>query len=118
MERIEPVETPTPEQGGPMISLTRFNSDERIAINPDLIERIEEIPDTVVTMTNGNRHVISESIDEISDKIRAFRASLLIFAATMADHPSVAGSARLHVVRGAGDGDDTGSTIESGAGKP
>ena len=56
MDRIEPVVTPTLEQGGePMISLTRFSSGERIAINPDLIERIEEIPDTVVTMTNGNR---------------------------------------------------------------
>ena len=32
-----------------MISLTRFHSGERIAINPDLIERIEETPDTVVT---------------------------------------------------------------------
>jgi flagellar protein FlbD len=115
MERIEPVETPTPEQGGPMISLTRFNSDERIAINPDLIERIEEIPDTVVTMTNGNRHVISESIDEITEKIRTFRASLLTLATSMADHPSVAGTARLHVVKG---GDDTDKTYESGAGEP
>jgi flagellar protein FlbD len=118
MDRIEPVETPTPEQGGPMISLTRFNSDERIAINPDLIERIEEIPDTVVTMTNGNRHVISECIDEITEKIRTFRASLLTLAMTMADHPSVAGTVHLHVVRGARHGDDTESTFDSGAGKP
>ena len=84
-----------------MISLTRFNSGERIAINPDLIERIEETPDTVVTMTNGNRHVVGESIDEITDKVRAFRASLLTLAMQMADHPSVAGTARLHVIRGA-----------------
>ncbi|HXQ74909.1 MAG TPA: flagellar FlbD family protein [Acidimicrobiales bacterium] len=101
-----------------MISLTRFNSGERIAINPDLIERIEEIPDTVVTMANGNRHVIAESIDEITDKVRAFRASQLTFAMKMADHPSVAGTARLHVIRGAGGGDDIAGTIESKAVKP
>jgi flagellar protein FlbD len=101
-----------------MISLTRFNSGERIAINPDLIERIEEIPDTVVTMTNGNRHVIGESIDEITDKIRSFRASQLTLAMKMADHPSVAGIGRLHVIRGARGGDDIASTIESKAVKP
>jgi len=90
-----------------MISLTRFHSGERIAINPDLIERIEENPDTVVTMTNGNRHVIGESIDEITDKIRSFRASLLTLAMNMANHPSIAGTARLHVIRGAHDGGDS-----------
>jgi flagellar protein FlbD len=101
-----------------MISLTRFNSGERIAINPDLIERIEEIPDTVVTMANGNRHVIGESIDEITDKVRAFRASQLALAMTMADHPSLAATARLRVVRGAGGAAETSGTIESKAVQP
>ncbi len=101
-----------------MISLTRFHSGERIAINPDLIERIEQNPDTVVTMTNGNRHVIEENIDEITDKIRVFRASLLALAAQMADHPAVAGTARLRVIHGEQAGTDTGNTFESGALEP
>jgi flagellar protein FlbD len=83
-----------------MISLTRFHSGERIAINPDLIERIEETPDTVVAMTNGNRYVVEEPIDEIAEKVRVFRASLLILAIQMSDHPAIAETARLHVVRG------------------
>ena len=57
-------------------------------------------------MTNGNRYVIAESIDEITDRIRVFRASLLSLAAHMGDHPSVAGTARLRVVRGPADGAD------------
>jgi flagellar protein FlbD len=103
-----------------MISLTRFHSGERIAINPDLIERIEENPDTVVTMTNGNRYVLGESIDEITDKIRSFRASLLALAVHMTDHPSgQAGPARLRVVRGATENTDSSSTsFESGALEP
>lgn len=100
-----------------MISLTRFHSGERIAINPDLIERIEENPDTVVTMTNGNRHVMGESIDEITEKVRAFRASLLALAIQMAEHPAIAGTARLRVVRGP-DGADTVRTFESGVVEP
>ena len=84
-----------------------------------MIERIEEIPDTVVTMTNGNRHVIGESIDEITEKVRTFRASLLYLAMKMADHPSVDGTARLHVSSGVhSDGRDSAGTIESEAVKP
>jgi flagellar protein FlbD len=101
-----------------MISLTRFHSGERIAINPDLIERIEENPDTVVTMTNGNRYVIGESIDEITEKVRVFRASLLARAMQMADHPTVASSARLRVIRGAAEGHDSAETFDSGAVEP
>jgi len=106
-----------------MISLRRFHSGERLAVNPDLIERIEETPDTVVHMTNGNRYVVDEGIDEISEKVRIFRASLLILATQMADHPSISRTARLRVVRGGPEGDGVGSaprsgTYESGAVEP
>ena len=101
-----------------MISLTRFHSGECIAINPDLIERIEQNPDTVVTMMNGNRYVIEENIDEITDKVRVFRASLLAMAAQMADHPTVAATATLRVIHGEQAGTDRGTTFESGALEP
>jgi len=106
-----------------MISLRRFSSGERIAINPDLIERIEETPDTVVHMTNGNRYVVEESIDEISEKVRVFRASLLILAFQMADHPSIDRTVRLRVVPAAHAGGSAGAgsgsgTFDSGAVEP
>jgi flagellar protein FlbD len=83
-----------------MISLARFHSGERIAINPDLIERIEETPDTVVTLTSGTKYVVGESIDEITEKVQVFRATLLNLAFRMAQDPDAVRSTHLHVVRG------------------
>lgn len=59
-----------------MIALTRLNGD-LIAINPDRIERADVTPDVVLTMTDGSKYVIAESLDELVDRIRFFRASIL-----------------------------------------
>lgn len=55
-----------------MIKLTRLNGKEFV-INDDLIEMIEATPDTVITMTNGSKMVVSESVDEIIQRIIDFR---------------------------------------------
>lgn len=55
-----------------MIYVTRLNSKE-FAINPDLIETLEETPDTVITLTNENKYVVKESIEEIIIRITDFR---------------------------------------------
>ncbi len=55
-----------------MIRATRLNK-EPFYINSDLIEFIEETPDTVVTMASGRKLVVRESIDLIVDEIVAFR---------------------------------------------
>lgn len=47
-----------------MISLTRLD-DTTIVLNALLIERIEETPDTVITLTTGRRVVVLESSDEV-----------------------------------------------------
>jgi flagellar protein FlbD len=44
------------------------------ALNPDLIERAEATPDTVVTLVNGTRYVICESLEELSRLVRDYRA--------------------------------------------
>ncbi len=59
-----------------MIPLTRLNGDQ-VAINPDRIERADITPDVVLTMTDGSKFVIHESLDELIDRIRLFRASVL-----------------------------------------
>lgn len=56
-----------------MITLSRLNR-TTIALNPDLIERVEENPDTVVTLTDGKKVLVLEGIDEIIEKIIAYRA--------------------------------------------
>lgn len=55
-----------------MIKVTRLNGSE-LVLNADLIETIEERPDTIVTLTNEHRFVVKESIDELLERIAAYR---------------------------------------------
>ncbi|NTV14014.1 MAG: flagellar FlbD family protein [Desulfobulbaceae bacterium] len=59
-----------------MIKLTRRDNQAMI-LNPDLIETIEETPDTVITLTNGRRHLVSESSAQIIERILEYKASIL-----------------------------------------
>jgi flagellar protein FlbD len=84
-----------------MIPLTRLNGDQ-VAINPDRIERADITPDVVLTMADGSKFVIHESLDELIDRIRLFRASVLALSHRLVfegdDDPS--GEGHLRVVRG------------------
>jgi len=59
-----------------MIVVTRLNT-SRFAINPDLIERIQENPDTVLIMLNGAKYVVLEPMDEVIALIAQFRARVV-----------------------------------------
>lgn len=65
-----------------MIILTRLGGRE-MAVNPDLIERAEPTPDTVLTMVDGHKLVIAESIDEVIERVRTWRASVASRAYTL-----------------------------------
>ena len=58
-----------------MIQLTRINQ-RRFVLNSDLIEHIEATPDTVITMTNGQKLVVAESADAVIEKVVEFRRSI------------------------------------------
>ena len=55
-----------------MILLTRING-EAFALNPDLIERVEETPDTHITLVDGKHLMVAESLKEVIDAVRAAR---------------------------------------------
>ncbi len=59
-----------------MIRVTRLNG-EHFALNPDLIERVEGHPDTVVFLVDGTRYVVREGVEEVLTEIREYRASIL-----------------------------------------
>jgi flagellar protein FlbD len=59
-----------------MIKLTRLNHTPLI-VNSDLIEHIEVTPDTVVTLTSGQKLIVLESAEEIVEKVITFRRSIL-----------------------------------------
>ena len=56
--------------------MTRLGAGLPIAVNPDLIERIEETPDTVVTLVDGHKLVVEEPLDDVIAMIRNWRASV------------------------------------------
>lgn len=58
-----------------MIKLTRLDG-SNIHINPDLIETIEETPDTHISLTNGNRFLVKEKASDILDKIVTLKARI------------------------------------------
>ncbi|MEA2719557.1 MAG: flagellar protein FlbD [Candidatus Eremiobacteraeota bacterium] len=55
-----------------MIALRRLNN-QPIMVNPDLIESLEATPDTVVTLTSGNKLLVRDSMDEVREKIIEFK---------------------------------------------
>ena len=46
-------------------------------LNADLIEHIDMTPDTVVTLTSGQKFMVLESAEEVVDKVICFRQKLL-----------------------------------------
>ena len=58
-----------------MISITKLNDHEMI-INCDLIELIEETPDTTITMTTGRKVIIKEPVSSVLEKIETFKKRL------------------------------------------
>ncbi|SHJ91635.1 flagellar FlbD family protein [Paramaledivibacter caminithermalis] len=60
-----------------MIYLSRLNG-EILAINSDLIEFIEETPNTVISMTTGRKIVVLEGIDEVIDKILEYKRRIFV----------------------------------------
>jgi flagellar protein FlbD len=55
-----------------MIELTRLKG-AKFALNPDQIETAEETPDTVITLLNGHKYIVRESVGEIISRIESFR---------------------------------------------
>ena len=77
-----------------MIILTRLGG-AQVAVNPDLIERAEPTPDTVITMVDGHKLLVAESVAEIVDAVRAWRASVAAEAYALSSDGGVAGTGRL-----------------------
>lgn len=60
-----------------MIKLTKFKTnDYEIALNADLIETVEETPDTVVTLTNGKKLIVVESMDEVMRRVMDYKRAI------------------------------------------
>ena len=60
-----------------MIKLTKFKSqDHEFAVNAELIESIEETPDTVITLTTGKKMIVEEGLNEVMRKVIEYRREI------------------------------------------
>ena len=78
-----------------MITATHLNG-PAFALNPDLIERIESTPDTVITLVDGAKYVVRESVDELVERVRESKAAIIARSHLL--EPSAPGDRTLRVV--------------------
>jgi flagellar protein FlbD len=81
--------------------LTRLGG-QPMALNPDLIEKAEATPDTVITMVDGHKLVVAEPVPEVVGRIRLWRASVAAEAFAMSSTPSSDGSSHDGAVAAVG----------------
>jgi flagellar protein FlbD len=58
-----------------MIALIRLNG-QPLMVNCDLIESIESTPDTVVTLTSGNKLIVRDTMEQLQAKIVEFKRKI------------------------------------------
>ena len=58
-----------------MIEVTRLKG-KKMMINAELIETVEETPDTVITLTNGKKFVVSESAEEVTSLVIGYKRNI------------------------------------------
>jgi flagellar protein FlbD len=59
-----------------VIQLTRLNGNP-IALNSDLIKFVENAPDTVITLINGEKVIVRENSEDVIHRIVDFRRSVM-----------------------------------------
>lgn len=59
-----------------MIEVTRLN-DTKLLVNAELIELVEETPDTVITLTTGRKLVVKESRQEVRDLVKFYKRDIM-----------------------------------------
>ena len=55
-----------------MIEVTKING-AKLLVNTNLIETVEETPDTVITLTDGKKVIVKESRHEVKNLVKLTR---------------------------------------------
>lgn len=70
-----------------MISLTRL-SGSVFVLNSDLVERVDSTPDTVITLVDGSKYVVAESLRAVVAAVRLHRAEVIALSAYVHIEPA------------------------------
>lgn len=68
-----------------MITVTRLNG-SKLSVNALLIETVEATPDTVISLTTGNRFVVKEDLETVLASIQDYMRSIGAIKATVMSH--------------------------------
>ncbi len=82
MIHLLPIGNITPEEIYAMFFLTRLNNTP-LVVNPDLIVSMEETPDTMITLSNGEKIAVQEKIVEVIRRVIEFRRRIFSPANTI-----------------------------------
>ncbi len=58
-----------------MINVTRING-TKFYVNAEFIEKVEETPDTVITLTSGSKFIVKETGQEIKNLVIAYKKEI------------------------------------------
>ncbi|MDD6732912.1 MAG: flagellar FlbD family protein [Lachnospiraceae bacterium] len=60
-----------------MIELTKMNGSV-VLVNCEVIEMVEETPDTVITLTTGRKIIVKESRQEVKNLVKSYRKDIFV----------------------------------------
>ena len=61
-----------------MIDLTAMNNKEFV-LNADHIEKIECVHETLITLTNGRKYLVLETLDEVKNKVITYKRRIFVY---------------------------------------
>ena len=61
-----------------MIDFTAMNNKDFI-LNADHIEKIEEVPETLITLTNGKKYIVLQSVEEVIERVIRYKNKIITY---------------------------------------
>ena len=61
-----------------MIDLAGINN-KKFTLNADHIEKIEEVPETLITLTNGKKYLVLQSLQEVKDEVIRYKNKIFTY---------------------------------------
>lgn len=88
-----------------VIVVTRLNGG-MFGVNPDLILRVDSAPDTILTLIDGTKLIVEESLDEVIARVNEHRSRVLARSREIQQLSSDTASRVPHAVRDTAADDD------------
>lgn len=70
-----------------MIRLTRLDHTPYL-LNPSLIEQVAETPDTLITLSNGKKLLVTERAETVAEAVRVWWRSVYLAERAAGDEPT------------------------------